>query len=78
MRTQSFYRYTVKFPRPNLTWGEEVFVFGSFEEANKFLREARLRNIEIIGCASGDVYTAQRAMDDISHFMGERAREIID
>jgi hypothetical protein len=75
---QSFYRYVVKFPRPNLTWGEETFVFGDREEAQRFLREVRRRGFEIVGWSAGDLYTAQRALDDISHFMGHRAEEIID
>jgi len=74
---QSFYRYTVKFPRPNWKYGEETFVFGSHEEAMLFMREVRRRGLEIVGWASGDVYTAQRALDDISHFMGLNAEEII-
>jgi hypothetical protein len=74
---KSFYSYTVKFPRPNLTYGQETFVFGSHDEAMLFLREARRRGLEIVGWSSGDVYTAQRALDDVSHFMGNRAEEII-
>ena len=74
---QSFYSYTVKFPRPNLTYGQETFVFGSHEEAMLFMREVRRRGLEIVGWASGDVYTAQRALDDISHFMGRKSEEIL-
>lgn len=74
---QSFYRYTVKFPRPNNTFGTEIFVFGSHDEAMLFLRETRRRGLEITGWSSGDLYTAQRALDDISHFMGNNAEEII-
>jgi hypothetical protein len=74
---QSFYRYTVKFPRPNLTYGQETFVFGSHDEAQLFLRDVRRRGLEIVGWSSGDVYTAQRALDDISHFMGRKSEEIL-
>lgn len=55
----------------------ETFVFGSHDEAMLFLRETRRRGLEIVGWSSGDLYTAQRALDDVSHFMGNKAEEII-